>query len=97
MQDVGMNPVWNTTIEIPLCRLGDDLEFVCYDEDLIMDSWVGNKIYKVRDLVVNEKKWFQLDYKGTHAADILMEGKFTRFEVMNQRTMTNQAKNKGKD
>lgn len=41
LDDAGKNPVWNQTIEIPLDSIKDEIKVTCYDEDFIMDSFVG--------------------------------------------------------
>jgi Ca2+-dependent lipid-binding protein len=75
LDDAGKNPIWNQTIEVPIKSIKDNLKFTCYDEDFIMDSCVGEAVFKVTELV-GKKQWFTLEYNGKLAAKILMDIKF---------------------
>ena len=55
VQDGGMKPVWNQTLEIPIPQnvldKGEKLCITCFDEDLIMDSFVGQESLTLSDFL----------------------------------------------
>ena len=76
MDDAGRFPVWNETLTIKFeteqVAKQTSLKIVCFDEDLIMDSHVGQAVFMVSDLL-GDKKWIELKYRGKKAAEILIE------------------------
>lgn len=87
LDNAGKNPVWNQTFDIPINSLLDNLKFTCYDEDFIMDSCVGEAIFRAAELA-GKNQWFQLDYKNKLAAKILIECKFIP-RILKQTTALN--------
>lgn len=79
MDDAGRSPIWNETLTIKFeteqVAKESSLKIVCFDEDLIMDSHVGQAVFLVSDLL-GDKKWIELKYRGKKAAEILIEAKF---------------------
>lgn len=47
----------------------------CFDEDFIMDDFVGENRFKVIDLLSLER--VPLNYKGSLSAEIVIEASFT--------------------
>lgn len=75
--DGGMNPQWNDTLELPKVSKNDSLSIICYDEDLVMEEYIGKATFKVKDLIdCKQRTWMPLIYKGKKAAEILIETKF---------------------
>lgn len=46
----GKTPIWNETFEVPIDTLEDTIKVRCFDEDLLMDDFVGEKEYTIREL-----------------------------------------------
>jgi Ca2+-dependent lipid-binding protein len=74
----GKTPVWNETFDIPIDGLNDKIKIKCYDEDLIMDDFVGEGEYSASTLCPLDngavhKDWFVLKYDSKKAAEILLE------------------------
>jgi hypothetical protein len=67
--------VWNEVLEIIEVRPDDRLKITCFDEDLIMDSHVGQQTYRVSDLA-EQRRWFPLQYKGKKSAEILLDSEY---------------------
>ena len=61
-------------VHIPIQSLEDMVKMTCYDEDLIMNSVVGKKVIRARDMIGSGIA-VTLDFKGTHAAKILLDAK----------------------
>jgi Ca2+-dependent lipid-binding protein len=40
-------PKWNHEVLIPIRSKNDTLKITCFDEDVIMDSFVGQHVYSV--------------------------------------------------
>lgn len=77
MNDAGKFPVWNETLDIKLPAGNNDSEILkisCFDEDLIMDSNVGEAEFSVRDLL-GDTKWISVFHQGKKAADIQISAK----------------------
>ena len=72
----GKHPVWNQTLEVPIDSIDENVEVRCYDEDVMMDDFVGSTSFPVRDML-GKKQWYVLHYEGKNAAEILIETKFT--------------------
>ncbi|TNV82543.1 hypothetical protein FGO68_gene12267 [Halteria grandinella] len=74
-QDAGRFPVWNETVEIPLKSVeNDQIKLILYDEDYIMDSYVGADTFSIAQLVEKgDFHWQALRYKGSVAAEILIK------------------------
>ncbi|TNV82162.1 hypothetical protein FGO68_gene4454 [Halteria grandinella] len=77
IQAGGKTPVWNETFEIAIDGPGDKITIKCYDEDLIMDDFVGEGQFNARALCPIEegihKEWYLLKYEGKKAAEVLIE------------------------
>lgn len=87
----GRRPVWNDTFEIPLDSHSDELLITCFDEDILQDDFVGEKIYLASQLCNElsslQRSTLELEFKGKKAADILIEAKIvaTNIEKRNLR------------
>jgi Ca2+-dependent lipid-binding protein len=63
LNDAGKNPNWDETIEIPLASLKDtNLKITCYDEDIMMNDFVGQHIFSASELLINgvTPTWYDL-------------------------------------
>jgi Ca2+-dependent lipid-binding protein len=51
LEDAGKKPKWEETLEIPIESLEEDrIKITCYDEDVMMDDFVGEEEFSVSDL-----------------------------------------------
>jgi Ca2+-dependent lipid-binding protein len=48
IQEGGKTPVWNEVFEIAIDSLQDKIKIRCFDEDLIMDDFVGEAEFTAR-------------------------------------------------
>ncbi len=51
IQDGGKTPIWNEKLQIPYNTINDSIVMTCYDEDIMMDDFVGEAEYKVSDFM----------------------------------------------
>ena len=64
-QDGGKTPKWNHEVLIPIRSKNDTLKITCYDEDVIMDSFVGQHTYTVSTIAKAKETvdtWYPLFY-----------------------------------
>ena len=47
----GKNPVWNEYVQIDVKSLSDEMNFSCFDKDLIYDDLIGSTKISVKDLL----------------------------------------------
>ncbi len=45
--DAGKSPKWNQTLQIPIVSKKDLLLITCYDEDVMMDDFVGQRKFTI--------------------------------------------------
>ncbi len=61
-------------MEIPIVSLeGDRVKITCYDEDVMMDDFVGEEEFSVSELCsmgAGFKKWYTLKFEGKKSAEI---------------------------
>lgn len=75
----GRHPVWNETFTLPVNSQEDVILVKCFDEDVIMDDFVGEGTFTVEHLVnttapaTPHMSWYELTYKGKKSAEIRLE------------------------
>lgn len=65
--DAGKNPKWNEAIEIPIASLKEtNLKITCYDEDIMMNDFVGQQIFSTSELLINglTPTWYDLKFEN---------------------------------
>ena len=50
LNEAGMNPVWNQEFIFPIVSENDTLNLFCYDEDFIIDDFIGLTTIKFEEL-----------------------------------------------
>ena len=70
--EAGFTPVWNFTCVIDVKYIGDDIELVCKDKDVMSSDIVGNCTLKASALCVpgGLDDWFEIHFKGKSAGKI---------------------------
>ncbi len=73
MQDVGKNPKWNHTLEVPIESLDEILRIAVYDEDIINDTLIGDENYKASTLIgKNSPQTLTINFKSKKAGDVTL-------------------------
>jgi len=67
--NAGKTPVWNSTYDLDIKYIGDDITIVVYDEDVTSSDLIGECTFKPSTLSVpgGITEWFDLQYKGKKA------------------------------
>jgi Ca2+-dependent lipid-binding protein len=76
LQDAGKAPKWNQLLEIPT-RITDQVKVTVYDEDIMMDDFVGECMLSVEEVCAmgeSKPRWFDLQYEGKKSAEIMLSG-----------------------
>ena len=63
LDDAGKNPKWDQIIEIPIVSVQDTVfKITCYDEDIMMNDFVGQHIFSASELLNNgvTPTWYDL-------------------------------------
>ena len=50
LEEAGVNPVWNQEFLIPIESEQDTLNIFCYDEDFIIDDFIGLSTIKFQEI-----------------------------------------------
>lgn len=50
LDEAGVNPVWNQEFTIPIQSEQDSLNIFCYDEDFIIDDFIGLTTMKFQEI-----------------------------------------------
>ena len=60
MQNAGKTPKWNETFDIKVNYIGDDVNLIIYDEDVVGNDLVAQTNFKISALCVNGgiEEWF---------------------------------------
>ena len=75
LHDAGKNPIWDDIIEIPIASLKDtNLKITCYDEDIMMNDFVGQHVFSAADLLKNgmTPTWYDLEFENKQSAEIML-------------------------
>ena len=92
MQDVGKNPKWNHTLEVPIESLDEILRIAVYDEDMINDTLVGEENYKASTLLgksssgSGSQQTLTINFKSKKAGDVTLNCALHRVERKNSLT-----------
>lgn len=68
IKEGGRKPIWNEIICIPLDTMSDEILVRCFDEDILMDDFVGEEKFEAFEFLKQEdptslfKNWFTLKY-----------------------------------
>lgn len=76
LQEAGKHPLWNHSFEI-LMNSNENLKISCFDENIINDTLIAEAPFNTNELSPNNGHWFKLYFKGTVAAEILIEPKLS--------------------
>ena len=73
LQDVGKNPKWNHTLEVPIESLDEILRIAVYDEDIINDTLIGEENFKVSTLLgKNNLQTLTINFKSKKAGEVTL-------------------------
>lgn len=90
LEDAGKNPKWNEILEIPINNTIDETTFkiTCYDEDVIMDDFVGQHIFSASELLKNggTPTWYDLKFEKKNSAQIMLSCEYNIAESSKLKT-----------
>ena len=79
LNDAGKNPSWDEILEIPIASLKDTkFKITCYDEDIMMNDFVGQHVFSASELLANgaTPTWYDLEFENKQSAEIMLSCEF---------------------
>ena len=90
LNDAGKNPTWDDIIEIPIASLKDtNFKITCYDEDIMMNDFVGQHVFSAADLLKNgmTSTWYDLEFENKQSAEIMLSCEFIAEQSNNKTSL----------